>query len=181
MRDGTGEPVFHTAPRARGRDLEPVCELPYRPAADERPQQRPNRCQHLTTRNTVSKILLALTEAFSNRICVVNCILIAAPGSRFSPRSERSAATSGSKRGRCNVHSGLAWCFTQPKALRRSRLHPRPVGQSSHPRRTPGWILVKVSSDGRLLGPMEWLPRPPHAMQNHGKFSGKRHARLTGA
>src|SRR5215471_8254762 len=63
MRDGTGEPVFHTAPRARGRDLEPVRELPYRPAADERPQQRPNRCQHLTTRDTVPKILLALTEA----------------------------------------------------------------------------------------------------------------------
>ena len=63
MRDGIGKPVFHTAPRARGRDLEPVRELPYRPAADERPQQRPNRCQHLTTRDTVPKILLALTEA----------------------------------------------------------------------------------------------------------------------
>ena len=63
MRDGIGKPVFHTAPRARGCDLDPVCELPYRPAADERPQQRPNRCQHLTTRNTVPEILLALTEA----------------------------------------------------------------------------------------------------------------------
>ena len=58
-----GKPVFHTAPRARGCDLDPVCELPYRPAATERPQQRPNRCQHLTTRTTVPKILLALTEA----------------------------------------------------------------------------------------------------------------------
>jgi len=47
MRDGIGKPVFHTAPRARGRDLDPVCELPYRPAANERPQQRPYRCQHL--------------------------------------------------------------------------------------------------------------------------------------
>ena len=78
---------------------------------------------------------------FSNRISVVNCILIAsvaAPGSRFSPRSERPAATSGSKRGRCNVHSGLAWCFTRPKALRRSRLHPRPVGQS--PIRGDAWM-----------------------------------------
>src|SRR5262249_56275424 len=63
MRDGIGKPVFHTAPRARGCDLDPVCELPYRPAATERPQQRPNRCQHLTTRTTVPKILLALTEA----------------------------------------------------------------------------------------------------------------------
>ena len=41
-----GKPVFHTAPRARGCDLDPVCELPYRPAATERPQHRPNRCQH---------------------------------------------------------------------------------------------------------------------------------------
>src|SRR5262245_55150226 len=63
MRDGIGKPVFPTAPRARGCDLDPVCELPYRPAATERPQQRPNRCQHLTTRTTVPKILLALTEA----------------------------------------------------------------------------------------------------------------------
>src|SRR5262249_12220898 len=63
MRDGIGKPVFHTAPRARGCDLDPVRELPYRPAANERSQQRPNRCQHPTTRNTVPKIPLALTEA----------------------------------------------------------------------------------------------------------------------
>src|SRR5215469_6555748 len=61
--DGIGKPVFHTVPRARACDLDPVCELPYRPAANERPQQRPYRCQHLTTRNTIPKILLALTEA----------------------------------------------------------------------------------------------------------------------
>src|SRR5262245_45761245 len=58
MRDGIGKPVFHTAPRARGCDLDPVCELPYRPAATERPQQRPNRCQHLTTRTTACAIPL---------------------------------------------------------------------------------------------------------------------------
>ena len=63
MRDGTGKPVFHTAPRARGRDLDPVCELPYGPAANDRPHQRPNRCQHLTTRDINLKISLALSEA----------------------------------------------------------------------------------------------------------------------
>src|SRR6516164_11106211 len=63
MRDGIGKPVFHTALRARGCDLDPVCELPYRPAATERPQQRPYRCQHLTTRDTIPKILLAFMEA----------------------------------------------------------------------------------------------------------------------
>ena len=44
---------------------------------------------------------------------LVNSLLlssVAAPGSRFSPRSEGSAATSGSKHRRCNVHNGLAWC-----------------------------------------------------------------------
>jgi hypothetical protein len=47
---------------------------------------------------------------------------------------------------------------------------------------TLGWIQVKVSSAGRrLLGPAEWLPRPPHAVQDHGEFSGERDARLTNA
>src|SRR2546426_11903723 len=60
---GIGKPVFHTALRARGCDLDPVCELPYGPAANDRPHQRPNRCQHLTTRDTNLKISLAPTEA----------------------------------------------------------------------------------------------------------------------
>ena len=67
---------------------------------------------------------------------------VAVPGSRFSPRSEVSAATSGPKHRRCNVHNGLAWYSMWPKALLRSRLHPRPVGQPSHPRRRrSGWDL----------------------------------------
>ena len=63
MRDGIAKPVFHTAPRARGCDLDPIRELPYGPAAGERPHQRSNRCQHLTTRNTFPKIPLASAEA----------------------------------------------------------------------------------------------------------------------
>ena len=84
---------------------------------------------------------LARRGPFSNRGCLVNSLLFvsgAVPGSRFSPRSEGSAATSGSKRRRCNVHSGLAWCFTRPKALPRSRLHPRPVGQPITSESKPG-------------------------------------------
>lgn len=63
MRDGTGKPVFHTAPRARGCDLDPVCEPPYGPAANDWPHLRPNRCQHPTTRDTNLKISLAPSEA----------------------------------------------------------------------------------------------------------------------
>jgi len=55
---------------------------------------------------------LELSGPFSNRISLVNShlpfFLFAWPGSRFSPRSEVSAATSGSKHRRCNVHNGLA-------------------------------------------------------------------------
>jgi hypothetical protein len=53
---------------------------------------------------------LPLPGAFYNRASFVNtfALLIASPGSRFSPRSEASAATSGSKYGRRDVHSGLA-------------------------------------------------------------------------
>ena len=40
---------------------------------------------------------------------------VAVPGSRFSPRSEGSAATSGPKHRRCNVHNGLA-VLLRPKA-----------------------------------------------------------------
>jgi hypothetical protein len=48
---------------------------------------------------------------FSNRASFVNSIFlvfVAVPGSWFSPRSKAFAATSGSKYGRRNVHSGLA-------------------------------------------------------------------------
>ena len=58
MRDGIGKPVFHTAPRARGCDLDPVCELPYRPAATQRSQQRPYRCQRAISR--VQKLRMRL-------------------------------------------------------------------------------------------------------------------------
>jgi hypothetical protein len=122
---------------ARCLDRDPIGELHQGQRSDP-PHQRAG---HMTAPDHFAETQLNILRkrgSFSTRISVVNCILIAsvtAAGSRFSPRSERSAAASGSKRGRCNVHSGLAWCFTQLKALRRSRLHPRHVGQSSHPRR----------------------------------------------
>src|ERR1700760_2043490 len=61
---------------------------------------------------------------FSNRVSFVNShllSLVCLTGSRFSPRSEMSAATSGSKHRRCNVHNGLA----------RKQAAQRPLSQSS--------------------------------------------------
>ena len=45
--------------------------------------------------------------AFSNRVSFVKWFFVAAPGSRFSPRSAKPAATSGPKPRRCKVHNGL--------------------------------------------------------------------------
>ena len=142
---------------ARSLDRDPTSEL-HQGQRSDAPHRRAG---HMTAPDNFAETLLNILRRrgpFSNRISVVNCILIAsvaAPGSRFSPRSERSAATSGSKRGRCNVHSGLAWCFTQPKALRRSRLHPRPVGQS--PIRGDAW-----------MDPGEGIVRRPPAARTSG-------------
>jgi hypothetical protein len=137
-------------------------------------------------RNDLIKTLhkpLARRGPFSNRASFVNSLFlpfVAVSGSRFSPRSEGSAATSGPKHRRCNVHNGLAWYCMRPKAHLRSRLRPRPVGQPSHPRRRSGWISVWDSSGGRrLLGPTEWLARTPDAVHDHRKFPGKRDTRLT--
>ena len=47
-RDRTRKPVCDAVPRARGSDLDLVRELPYGPAADHRPHQRPDRWQHPT-------------------------------------------------------------------------------------------------------------------------------------
>ena len=75
--------------------------------------------------------------------------------------------------------TGSHGVFMWPKALLRSRLHPRPVGQLSHPRRRFGWISVKDSSGGhRLLGPAEWLARTPDAVHDHREFPSQRYARL---
>lgn len=45
MRDGIGKPVF-ILHRARLIVMDPICELPYGAAANDRPHDRPNRCQH---------------------------------------------------------------------------------------------------------------------------------------
>ena len=38
--------------KARGSELDPIRELPYGPAACEWPHQRPDTCQHPTTRRS---------------------------------------------------------------------------------------------------------------------------------
>jgi hypothetical protein len=47
-RDRVRKPVCNNVPGARSVDLDLIRELPYGPAADEWPQQRPDRCQHPT-------------------------------------------------------------------------------------------------------------------------------------
>ena len=42
-------------PRAREIELDPIRELPYRPAACEQPHQRPDTWQHPTTRRSSSQ------------------------------------------------------------------------------------------------------------------------------
>jgi hypothetical protein len=68
---------------------------------------------HMIAVDAPVRILIETLEfkgPFSNRASFVNCIFllfVAVPGSWFSPRSKVSAATSGSKCGRRNVHTGL--------------------------------------------------------------------------
>ena len=156
------------------------------PHLGQRSWCRVNQAGHMIAIDPPVRILtfpLASEGPFSNRASFVNSLFlpfVAVSGSRFSPRSEGSAATSGPKHRRCNVHNGLAWYCMRPKAHLRSRLRPRPVGQPSHPRRRSGWISVWDSLGGRrLLGPTEWLARTPDAVHDHRKFPGKRDTRLT--
>ncbi len=78
---------------------------------------------------------LLTPKPFSNRASFVNRFLLAAvvvvavPGSRFSPRSARAAATPGPKHRRCNVHNGLTCTAHGPTASLAASLHPRPGGQ----------------------------------------------------
>ena len=83
----------------------------------------------------------------------------AVPGSRFSPRSEGSAATSGSKHRRCNVHNGLV--TKRPNGLPRSRPVPSPRVGNSSPRRVcdPSGISSGLLSCA-LVVPTSERPRP---------------------
>ena len=63
MRDGIGKPVFHTRLERVGVIWTRSANSHTGPRQMNGRKQRPYRCQHLTTRNTVPKILLALTEA----------------------------------------------------------------------------------------------------------------------
>lgn len=120
---------------------------------------------------------LAFHGAFSNRISFVNLFsLDYCPGSRFSPRSESSAATSGTKHERCKVHSEL----TRVASLRahvRSRPHLRPAG-NDHIRDMFGCVFSTNSGRDRLVGRTERFSGTPDAVQNYRELSGKRHSCL---
>jgi hypothetical protein len=79
------------------------------------------------------------------------------PGSRFSPRSEQSAATSGPKHRCCNVHNELA-CDDAAQALSRSHRYPRPAG--NHYIRDFVRMNLRARRSGGVCGfrPAEWLP-----------------------
>ena len=77
-------------------------------------------------------LLVISSRPFSNHASVVNFFLsnlVAVPGSRFSPRSDEAAATSGPKHRHCNVHNGLTWNPCGPMASFADGLYPRPGGQ----------------------------------------------------
>ena len=112
---------------------------------------------------------------FSNRASFVNSLFllfVAASGSRFSPRSEGSAATSGPKHRRCNVHNGLI--TNGPTASLAVVLYPRPGGQlvpASGLR--PEWGFRSDFSGAHwLFRPAKGLARAPDAMQDHGQLPG---------
>jgi hypothetical protein len=80
----------------------------------QRSWSRVDKAGHMIAIDSPVKVLnfaLASKGPFSNRASFVNnlfLLFVALPGSWFSPRSKAFAATSGSKYGRRNVHSGLA-------------------------------------------------------------------------
>ena len=118
--------------------MDPVRELPYRPAAVRRRNRGRTDGSIRPRARTVLTFSLAHKGAFSNRASSVNCFLlvaavVAVPRSRFSPRSASAAATSGPKHRRCNVHNGLACTARGPRPSVAASLHPRPGGQPSHP------------------------------------------------
>src|SRR6516164_2496214 len=117
------------------------------------------------------KILLALMEAFSNRISFVNWILLfllpyrghgSLRGRKGPPQHlVRSTGAAMSTTGSHGSHAAQGPPSQSPA--------PSPRRATITSGSTPGWMLVSVTSDGgRLLGPAEWLPRPPHAVQDHG-------------
>ena len=108
-----------------------------------------------------SRTHLEPCRPFSNRISYVNWFLllcVAEPGSRFSPRSAFAAATSGPKRGRCDVHNGLTCTHAAQRPPSQSARTLAPEG-NSHSRQpvtrmdcVVAWLRARW-----LLGPTERL------------------------
>ena len=123
---------------------------------------RPDTCSQSTRPSEFLVGALAFEGPFSNRASFVNSHLLSfvrLTGSRFSPRSEMPAATSGSKHRRCNVHNGLV--TKRPNGLPRSRPVPSPRVGNSSPRRVcdPSGISSGLLSCA-LVVPTSERPRP---------------------
>jgi hypothetical protein len=124
---------------------------------------------------------LASEGPFSNRASFVNSLFrlfVAAPGSRFSPRSERV---------RRNIWSEAQalQCPQRARMVLYAAQGPPAQPPAPSPRRAtvPSEAMLRMdlrdSSGGYwLLGPAKWLARAPDAVHDHGEFPGKRYARL---
>jgi hypothetical protein len=162
-------------------DLDLARELPYRPAADYRCITGRTDGSIRLRANTILKVFPCQEGVFSNRASFVNSLFlpfVAAPGSRFSPRSEGSAATSGTKHRRCNVHNGLACIVCGPRPTCAAACTLAPSGNRHIRGDAPDGSRRDSSGGYWLLGPAEWLARAPDAVHDHGEFPSKRYARL---
>jgi hypothetical protein len=134
-------------------------QRPYPPRRQAGHMTAPDRC-------ATSRFTLAVRGPFSNRALPVNELNAsgaAKPGSRFSSRSNALAATSGSKRRRCNVHNELT-CFARgSRPSLAASLHPRPGGQPSHPafsQSVAQWTIMQPGTARSVPPPTSGTARP---------------------
>jgi hypothetical protein len=156
-------------------------QRPYAPRRQAGHMTAPDRCATsrftLEVRGPFSNRALPVNELnasgaakpgsrFSNRALPVkelNASGAAKPGSRFSSRSNALAATSGSKRRRCNVHNELT-CFARgSRPSLAASLHPRPGGQPSHPafsQSVAQWTIMQPGTARSVPPPTSGTARP---------------------
>src|SRR5438067_5404065 len=100
------------------------------------------------------------------------------PGSRFSPRSARAAATSGpvGKRRHCKVHNGLTLDHV-PTAATAQLPAPSPRGDTLVRKLRTSIDALRCS----MRCPAEWLPGPPDAVQDNRQLASQGYTRLAWA
>ena len=101
------------------------------------------------------------------------------PGSRFSPRSARAAATSGpvGKRRHCKVHNGLTLDHV-PTAPTAQLPAPSPRGDTLVRKLRTSFDALRCY---RMRCPAERLPGPPDAVQDNRQLASQGYTRLAWA